>query len=93
MTNDEDEVPVDLNMADELWVWVTEYPDGSIGTVGGIIPGMSMVPLMGRSEHHVRRLEYVANSHAIGTGQRVWLRRYAKAEDFPDLVVNKGERK
>jgi hypothetical protein len=90
---DEEDNDVILNMADELWVWVTEYPDKSVGTVGGIVPGMGMMPLMGRSEPHVRRLEYIANSHAIATGQRVWLRKYAVVADYPDMVPNKGERK
>jgi hypothetical protein len=31
-----------LNMADDLWAWVTRYPDGSVGLVGAMVPALGM---------------------------------------------------
>lgn len=72
-----------MEMADSLWAWVSEYPDGSIGCVGALLPGMEHVPLITRSERTARQLERFAREHGEKTGQRVWLRRYDKAEDYP----------
>jgi hypothetical protein len=29
-----------LNMAEDLWAWVTRYPDGSVGMISVMLPGM-----------------------------------------------------
>ena len=73
----------ELNMANSLWAWVTEYPDGSVGMIGttGIIVGM-MMPLMGRNKEMVLKMRAIAHEHGRQRGQRVWLRRYDKAEDY-----------
>lgn len=73
----------ELNMADSLWAWVTEYPDGSVGMIAtsGIIEGVLM-PLIGRNELMVIKMRTIAHDHGKATGQRVWLRRYDKAEDY-----------
>ena len=74
-----------LNMANSLWAWVTEYPDGSVGMIAStaIKPGM-MMPMIGRSERHMRMLEPHARAHGKALKQRVWLRRYACVMDYPD---------
>lgn len=72
-------------IGNELWAWVTEYPDGSIGLVGGMIPGIGLTPLIGRSEPHVRQFETFARSHGQQAKQRVWLRRYTLAEEMADV--------
>ena len=68
--------------AASLWAWMTEYPDGSYGTVGMGLPGLGMVPLIARSEEAIRNLEPVARRHGKELGQRVWLRRYEAMEDY-----------
>jgi hypothetical protein len=72
-------------MGNELWAWVTEFPDESVGLVGGMIPGIGMTPLIGRSEEVVRKVEDIARSHGQQSGQRVWLRRYSLAEEYADV--------
>ena len=72
-----------INMADDLWAWVTEYPDGSIGLIGyTYIREGVMVPLIGRNEKAVRMMEQPAREHGAAFNQRIWLRRYTKAEDY-----------
>ena len=71
------------NKAEELWAWVSEYPDGSVGLVGWSIPGMpGITPLISRSEQAVRGLESLARMHGKAANQRVWLRQYKMVEDF-----------
>lgn len=74
--------PDDINMGDTLWAWVTETPDGSISLVGAELPGMSHMPLIGRSEKAVRMWEPFARAHGEASGQLVWLRRYTLAEEI-----------
>jgi hypothetical protein len=74
-----------MNMADDLWAWVTEEPTGDISLVGGFAIGLGHMPLIGRSEEHVRRLERIARAHAVETGQRVWLRQYSKVQDHEQV--------
>jgi hypothetical protein len=71
-----------LNMAEDLWAWVTEYPDGSVGLISVMLPGMGNTPLIGRSEKAIRTLEDIARAHGRTLNQKVWLRRYTKAEDI-----------
>jgi ribosomal protein S27AE len=73
-----------INMADELWAWVTEYPDGSVSLIvtTAIIEG-TMLPLIGRSEGAIRKMEPLARVHGKTHNQKVWFRRYVKTEDFP----------
>ncbi len=72
-----------MNMAEELWAWVTEYPDGSIGLIAAVVPGLpGLTPLIGRSETAIRAFERLARAHGTASGQKVWLRRYAMAEDI-----------
>lgn len=75
-----------LNMADSLWAWLTEYPDGSYGLIAMVnfpIDGL-MAPLIGRSEEAVRTMEPQARAHGKAHNQRVWLRRYDVTMDYPD---------
>jgi len=74
-----------LTLGDELWAWVSKYPDGSIGMVASGALGIGITPLIGRSEKHIRSLEPIAAAHGRTTGQRVWLRRYVIAMDYPDV--------
>ena len=74
-----------LNLGHELWAWVSEYPDKTTGLVASGALGIGISPLIGRSEKHVRALEPLAKAHSRSTGQRVWLRRYVIAKDFPDV--------
>jgi len=70
-----------MEMADELWAWVTEYPDKSVGLIAvGGLEGV-MMPLIGRSEQAIRKLEPYARTHGAATKQRVWLRQYTKVQD------------
>lgn len=72
-----------MNKAEELWAWMSEYPDGSVGTIGGSVPGMpGIVPLITRSEQAARQMEPIARLHGKAVGQRVWLRKYRMVEDF-----------
>lgn len=70
-----------------LYVWVSEYPDGSIGVVGGgFLGGGVVVPLVTRDP----RVAYSfyrpwADMHKQETGQRVWLRKYTTFEDEADI--------
>lgn len=72
------------NDTKELWAWMTEYPDGTIGMVGMMLAG-NHTPLIGRSEKHIRVLEPAARAHHDQTGQRVWLRRFHDCTDEADL--------
>ena len=71
-----------MNDGRELWAWVSEYPDGSVGMVGGVLIGVLHTPLCGRDESIVRQMEPYARAHGEATGQRVWLRKYKMVEDF-----------
>jgi hypothetical protein len=72
-----------MNKAEELWAWVTEYPDGSVGTIAVAVPSLpGLTPLITRDEEAIRRLEPLARLHGKVAGQRVWLRRYRMVEDF-----------
>jgi hypothetical protein len=68
--------------ADQLWVWMTEYPDGTIGTVGAFTPRMGHIQLSARSLEIAEKMRPLAQSHAMQSGQRVWLRRYRMDEDL-----------
>lgn len=74
-----------MNKADSLWAWVTAYPDGSIGLIGSmaLIDGV-MMPLIGRNEAAIRKVEPIARRHGAVSKQRVWLRRYDFAKDYAD---------
>ena len=76
----------DLNMADSLWAWMTEYPDGSYGMIATIVNERAMMlsPLIGRDEATVRSLEKIARAHGAASKQRVWLRRFDMTVDYPD---------
>jgi hypothetical protein len=66
-----------IEMGEQLWAWVSRYPDGSIGTVGARMPGMAgFVPLVMRSRETAEQLRAIARAHAEASGQRVWLREY-----------------
>jgi hypothetical protein len=72
-----------MNRAEELWAWITEYPDGSAGLIGSMVPGMpGITPLITRGEEAIRQLEPLARLHGKVAGQRVWLRKYRMVEDF-----------
>ncbi len=72
----------DLNFDPEcIWAWISQYPDGTVGLVGGYVEGVGHLPLIGRSEKVMRSFQPLAKIHAERTGQRVWLRRYVRAED------------
>ncbi len=76
-----------MKNADRLWVWLTQYRDGSVGTVGALIPGLGTTPLVSRDEQFAReRLGPLAMSHATKSGQRVWLRCYHGFTDEQDLT-------
>jgi hypothetical protein len=70
------------NMGEDLWAWVTEYPDGSVGMIGAMVPGMEHVPLITRNREAARQLERFARQHGENSGQRVWLRHYKVVEDI-----------
>jgi hypothetical protein len=73
-----------LNMADDLWAWVTRYPDGSVGLIGAMVPALGThTPLITRTEAIARTIfAPIARSHGKAAGQEVWLRRYTVAEDI-----------
>jgi hypothetical protein len=82
-----------INMADSLWAWVTEYPDGSVGLIAvtlNIIEdkrnhrGPALTPLIGRSESAIRKMEPYAYAHGKALNQKVWLRRYDMTVDYPN---------
>ena len=73
----------DMKLADELWAWVTEYGDGTCGLIATVLPGMGTTPLIGRSEKSIRAMETLARQHGFVLDQKVFLRKYVKAEDFP----------
>lgn len=68
----------------ELWAWMTEYPDGTVGIVGAMI-GFTHTPLIGRNHKTILHFKYVAEQHRIVSGQRVWLRRFHNYIDDEDL--------
>ena len=73
----------DMKLGDELWAWVTDYGDGTYGLIGTVLPGLGHTPLIGRSEKSIRVLEPLARQHGMVLGQKVFLRKYVKVEDFP----------
>jgi hypothetical protein len=74
-----------MRTADTLWAWITEYPDGSTGMVGVLLPDIGNTPLVSRSEEHIRKMRPAAASHAKATGQRVWLRRWDNFTDVEEI--------
>jgi len=74
-------------MAESLWSWMTEYPDGSVGPVIVYIirenPGNvgAWVTLIGRDRVAAERLGEFAEIHRQKTGQRIWLREYRNFTD------------
>lgn len=76
------------NEAKDLWVWVTRYPDGSVGQVGAAF-GSTFDPstsrtLSARQRETAEDLRPIARLHAARTGQRVWLRRYRVVQEYGD---------
>lgn len=73
--------------ADRLWAWLTEYPDKTIGTVGAMMPGLGMVPLVTRDERLAFSVFHaLARKHKESTGQRVWLRCYHNFTDEAEVA-------
>lgn len=68
----------------ELWAWMTEYPDGTVGMVGVMLEG-NHTPCIGRSHAHIVALKPIAEAHRRLSGQRVWLRRFHNCIDDEDL--------
>lgn len=68
--------------AEKLWVWMTEYRDGTIGAVGAFTPRMGHIQLAARSLDIAEKMRDLAQSYAKQSGQRVWLRRYVMDEDL-----------
>ena len=69
-----------------MYAWVSEYPDGSIGLVGGGFLGVGQQPLVTRSERIARTFyRPFAELHKQTSGQRVWLRKYTVFVDEADI--------
>jgi hypothetical protein len=65
--------------------WMTEYPDGSTGAIGGLIPGLGHVPMHFRNRSTALQMKPLAESHRKLSGQRVWLRVWTSFTDEEDL--------
>jgi hypothetical protein len=65
---------------ESLWIWVSEYPDGSIVTVGGKI-GRENFALQSPKREIAEKMRPLAQHHAATTGQRVWLREFTTFKD------------
>lgn len=76
---------IELKDTLELWAWMTEYPDKTVGMVGIMLEG-NHTPMIGRSKEHIMQLEQLALLHHRATGQRVWLRHFTDCHDEPDLA-------
>lgn len=72
----------------QLFQWATVYPDGSIGAISEMIPGVGHVPLYARSREMAERMRPIAMHHAIVTQQKVWLRVWTVFKDEPALQVD-----
>lgn len=69
-----------------IWVWMSEYPDKTVGAIGAFVNNIGHVPLYTRSEEVARgAFKELAVSHRKASGQRVWLRRYVAWEDEEEL--------
>lgn len=67
----------------EYWLWITRYPDGTLGTVGVLMPALGMMAQIGgRTREVAEGFRENARSHALRTGQPVWLRVYRSFEDM-----------
>jgi hypothetical protein len=71
-----------MKMGETLWAWVVEEEDGSVGLIATGLAGYGMMPLIGRSEETIRKTEPFARRHGELMGCKVWLRRYALAEEI-----------
>ena len=66
--------------ASSLWAWVSEYPDGSTGTISVSYQDKE-IPLICRSHFAIEQFRRLARQHQETHGQRVWLRQYTKFID------------
>jgi len=69
--------------ASSLWAWVSEYPDGSIGTISVLYQDKE-IPLICRSHFAIEKFRPLAVRYRETHGQRIWLRQYTKFIDHSD---------
>lgn len=77
-------------MAEDLWVWVTRYPDGSVGTISAWVPSLKQHAVLVARDENIAKILFgpLAQSHGQASGQEVWLRRYRMVEDIGRAKAN-----
>ena len=75
-----------MSTLDTLYVWVSTYPDGTVGIIGAGIPGIGATPLVTRDARiALTMFRAFAENHKKATGQKCWLRRYTSYEDEAEI--------
>jgi hypothetical protein len=71
---------------EELWSWVEQLPDGSVGQVAVMIPffGNALCNLTYRSRDIAVKMQPYAQLYAKRSGNRVWLRQFRMVADHED---------
>lgn len=65
-----------MEIADTLYAWVTDTPDGEVNIVGAFLPTLGHVPLCFASERIARSVGEIAQRHAQTHQQPVRLVRF-----------------